>query len=325
MFRSRQNCRVFHARRAASLMGSSEFELIEWIRARAAGQPRLTLGIGDDAAAYRMPADTDCLVALDMLMEGVHFTLPPATAAEIGRKALAVNLSDLAAMAGRPLAAFVGAAYPRRYGDSFARDVQGGVQLLADEFGVAVAGGDTNVWDGPLVISVTVLGEATGTGPVRRAGAQVGDWIMVTGQLGGSLRGRHLSFRPRVDEALALHVAVALHSMIDVSDGLVADLNHILEESHVGAVLTADSIPISDDARLMNDGRTPLERALGDGEDFELLFTVAAEDGHRLLNHAPIGVPLAHIGEIVPGKGCELIDAAGQRRPVAPAGWRHTF
>ncbi len=123
----------------------------------------------------------------------------------IGRKCLGVNLSDIAAMAGRPVAAVVSVALPRARAAEIAMGLHAGIEALAREFDVALAGGDTNAWDGPLVVSVTVLGEATGRGPVRRSGAVVGDVVLVTGPLGGSLLGRHLDPRPRVREALALH------------------------------------------------------------------------------------------------------------------------
>ena len=153
---------------------------------------------------------------------------------------------------------------------------------LAAEFQVAVIGGDTNSWDGPLVICSTVLGSPTARGPVRRNGAQAGDWIMVTGDLGGSILGKHLAFRPRILEAFELHKAVDLHAMIDISDGLAADLHHLLDESGVGATIRAANLPISEAALRIDDLRSPVEHALGDGEDFELLFTVSPEDGGRL-------------------------------------------
>ena len=301
-----------------------EFALIEWIREQAKAHPRVGIGIGDDAALLRFPAAADCLLAVDTLMEGTHFTseTPPRL---VGRKALAVNLSDIAAMAGRPLAALVSVALSRRHGPEAARELAAGVQELADEFGVAVAGGDTNIWDGPLVVSLTVIGEATGRSAVRRSGARVGDWIVVTGEFGGSLQGRHLSFRPRVEEALRLHELAALHAMIDVSDGLVADLYHILDESGVGAVLEADAIPISEVAGALNDGRSPLEHALEDGEDFELLFTVRPEEGRQLPDALGPATPLTKIGEIVAGSGAVLLGASGHRRSLQRSGWEHSF
>ena len=304
---------------------AGEFEFIDWVRSQAKGHPRVPLGIGDDAAVLRFPQASDCLVAVDTLMEGVHFNFPEISAADIGRKALAVNLSDIAAMAGIPLAAVIGCVFNRKHGEEFARELQAGLLSLADEFEVALIGGDTNTWDGPCVVSVTVLGEATEKGPVRRDGAKVGDWILVTGSLGGSLAEKHFGFTPRVREALDLHQAAELHSMIDVSDGLAADLYHILDESRVGAVVNADQIPISESAQNANDNRTPLEHALGDGEDFELLFTVSPEEGERLLEHPPISIPISKIGEIVEAGRFELIAETGDAQPLQRTGWVHGF
>src|SRR5207253_7470006 len=231
---------------------------------------RVLLGPGDDTAALGWPADTPCLVTADMLLEGSCFLLAEAGPRRVGRKAMAVNLSDIAAMAGRPVAAVVSVGLPRRGGRALAEELYRGLREVADAFDTAIVGGDTNSWDGPLVISVTLLGEATGRGPVRRSGARPGDWLLVTGPLGGSILGKHLDFTPRVREALRLHEAADLRAMIDVSDGLAADLQHICRESGCGAVLDAGRIPIADAARALNDGRAPLEHALTDGEDFEL-------------------------------------------------------
>ena len=305
--------------------GGGELDYISWIRSHVADRPDVAIGIGDDAAAVRLPATADCLLAVDMLMEGAHFTIPPATASQIGRKALAVNLSDMAAMAGRPLFALVAVALNRQLGAGFARDVFAGLQRLADEFGVVVVGGDTNIWDGRLVVSVTILGEATGRGSVIRGGAKVGDWIVTTGRFGGSFAGKHLDFRPRVDEALRLHRAVSLHAMIDVSDGLADDLFHILDESNVGAVLYADAIPISKAARSAGDGKPPLQHALADGEDFELLFTVAPNDGRQLIDEPPVSLELTKVGEIVEPGTYEIVEASGRRTPLKRSGWEHGF
>ena len=303
----------------------NEFAYIDWIRGRATSHPRLAVGIGDDAAVFRFPEPADALLAVDMLMEGTDFTFADVTPRQAGRKALAVNLSDIAAMAGRPLAALVSVAFPRRYGAEFAREFHAGLQALAEEFEVAIAGGDTNTWDGPLVASVTVIGEATVRGAVRRSGAQVGDWIMVTGSFGGSIAGHHYSFQPRVREALRLNETVDLHAMIDVSDGLAADLCHILDESGVGAVVLESAIPVSEAARGATDGRSPFEHALGDGEDFELIFTVGPDEGERLLRKPPFATPLTRIGEIIAEPGAVLEDAAGHRHSLPRSGWEHGF
>jgi thiamine-monophosphate kinase len=300
----------------------SEFAYIDWIRARTASHPAVAVGIGDDAALLRLGAPGECLVTVDMLMEGVDFRFPEAEPQMVGRKALAVCLSDIAAMAGQPLAAFVSIALPKIGGRRLAEGVHAGIEALAGEFNVAIAGGDTNSWDGPLVLSVTLLGQPTGSGPVRRSGAQSGDWIMVTGDFGGSISRKHLSFQPRIAEALALHRAVRLHAMIDVSDGMAADLYHILDESQKGAVVRAADVPVSEAARLLGD-KPPLERALGDGEDFELLFTVSEEDGRRLLANPPFETQLTHIGQITAARGCGLIAADGRSSALERLGWVH--
>ncbi|MBI3864020.1 MAG: thiamine-monophosphate kinase [Planctomycetia bacterium] len=302
-----------------------EFDFISHVRQRAASHPRLALGIGDDAALVRFAKSDGCLVTVDMLMEGVDFTIPPATARQIGWKSLAVNLSDLAAMAGKPVACVVSVALPRRGGFELGRGLMEGISECSSRFDVALAGGDTNTWDGPLVISITCLGDPVPPGPVRRSGALAGDWIMATGEFGGSITGKHLNFTPRVAEALALHHTASLHAMIDVSDGLAADLGHILEESRVGAVLDEGRIPISGAAQAAADGRTALEHALGDGEDFELLFTVSPTDGQALLKSPPCEVRLSHIGEITAGVECLLRTRAGHVVPLPATGWKHGF
>jgi thiamine-monophosphate kinase len=300
----------------------SEFAYIDWIRSRTASHPQVPLGIGDDAAWLRPTPPGECLVTVDMLMEGVDFRLPEADPQLVGRKALAVSLSDIAAMAGRPLAAFVSIALPKNGGRRLAEGVHVGIETLAGEFNVAIAGGDTNSWNGPLVLSVTLLGQPTGRGPVRRSGAQPGDWIIVTGDFGGSISGKHLLFQPRAAEAMTLHQAVSLHAMIDVSDGLAADLYHILDESQKGAVVRAADVPVSEAARRLTD-KPPLERAFGDGEDFELLFTVSEEDGRRLLASPPFSTRITHIGEITAEPDCRVVMPDGTSSRLERQGWVH--
>ena len=303
----------------------AEFDFINWLRTRTPSNPRVIVGPGDDTAVLA-PLERPVLVTTDMLMDGTDFILAEVGPRVAGRKAMAVNLSDIAAMAGEPIAAVVSVALPKSGGRALGEELTLGLRESADEFGVAVVGGDTNSWDGRLVISVTLLGEATSRGPVLRSGARPGDWVFVTGPLGGSIRGHHLTFTPRVREALRLHVVADLHAMIDVSDGLAADLNHILEESRCGAVIAADAVPLADAAVELSrtSGKSPLEHALGDGEDFELLFTVSAADGERLLRDQPVpGVTLTKIGECV-DSGLWL-EENGTRRPLAPAGWVHAL
>lgn len=306
---------------------TGEFAYIDWLRKRTPADPRVLLGPGDDAAAVRFTPGAPVLVTTDMLLEGSCFTLAEAGPRQVGRKAMAANLSDIAAMAGKPVAAVVSVGLPRSGGHALAEDLYLGLREIADAFDTALVGGDTNSWNGPLVISVTVMGEATERGPVPRSGAQPGDWLFVTGPLGGSIRGKHLTFTPRVREALALHRVADLKAMIDISDGLGADLHHICEESRCGARLREQAIPIADAARQMQDAKSPLEHALGDGEDFELLFAVVPKTGEALLNEQPLrnhGILLAHIGECI-DNGVWLEDAAGARRPLPATGYVHEF
>src|SRR5437764_9906282 len=260
----------------------SEFAFINWVRGRTKPHPCVPVGPGDDTAVVDLTSGLT-LVTTDMLLGGSCFRLAEAGPRRVGRKAMAVNLSDIAAMAGRPVAAVVSVGLPRQGGRALAEELYRGLREVADAFDTAIVGGDTNSWDGPLVISVTLLGEATARGAVKRSGARPGDWLMVTGPLGGSILGKHLDFTPRVREALHLHTEAPLHAMIDVSDGLAADVGHLCAESCCGAVLRAEAIPIADAAHRMADGRAPLEHALGDGEDFELVCAVAPEDARRLL------------------------------------------
>lgn len=301
----------------------NELALIDWIRQQATSASSLQLGIGDDCAVWQ-PSGRPLLFTTDVLMEDVDFRVDETPPQLIGRKAMAVNLSDIAAMAGCPLAALVGVALSKSRGFEFAKQLHEGMQSLADEFGVAIIGGDTNTWDGPLVISVTLIGEATERGPVRRSGAKPGDWLFVTGPLGGSILGHHLMFTPRIREALELHQLVDLHAMIDLSDGLSADLHHLLDESHVGVTLFEDSLPITEAARRMNDNRSPLEHALSDGEDFELLFSVSPSDGAKILTTTG-DVAAKRIGEIESQSGCRIRMADGSLRELPRGGWEHSF
>jgi thiamine-monophosphate kinase len=299
-----------------------EFAFIDWVRRRTPSADRVVLGPGDDTAVLSWSGGADCLVTTDMLLEGSCFLLAEAGPRRVGRKAMAVNLSDIAAMAGVPVAAVVSVGLPRHGGRALAEDLYHGLREVADSFDTAIIGGDTNTWDGPLVISVTLLGEATERGVVRRSGARPGDRLLVTGPLGGSITSKHLDFIPRVREALQLHEAAELHAMIDVSDGLAADVNHLCEESRCGALLRAESIPVAESARQLNDGRSPLEHALGDGEDFELVFACEPDQARSLLQRQPVaGITLVEIGECV--ENGLWLDEDGVRRPLPPHGYVH--
>jgi thiamine-monophosphate kinase len=301
-----------------------EFALIDSFRQQLRAMPGVKLGIGDDTAVVEW-GSSDGLLAADMLLDGVHFETATQSPELIGRKALAVNLSDVAAMAGVPRFALVSLAIPRTAPTGFADGIFTGLKLLADEFDVAIIGGDTNAWNGPFVINVSIIGDVAQGKAVIRSGAQPGDWLFVTGELGGSLLGRHLTFPPRVHEALTLHNTVSLHAMLDVSDGLVADLYHILEESNIGAILNATAIPVSEAAGQTSDERSPLHHALGDGEDFELLFAVSPEDGERLVQNNPLDIRLSRVGEITTEQSCQLRNEDGILCELPRLGWSHSL
>jgi thiamine-monophosphate kinase len=317
------------------MASKGEFGLIDWIRRHGPNVQsanRVAIGIGDDCAALRFSDGREVVVTTDMLLEGRHFRLGKALAElhNVGRKALGVNLSDIAAMAAVPLAAVVAVALPRsragRGAMEIAQEIQAGLVSLAEEFDVSLVGGDTNVWDGPLVLGVTAFGEATERGLLKRSGARSGDLVYVTGQLGGSLLGRHLRPRPRVREAMELHAGYEPTAMIDISDGLAADLGHILEESGgLGASLFTDRVPIHEDARAISvqSGRPALEHALNDGEDFELCFTVSPEAAARLRAMPPKYVLVSEVGVITGEPGLRLSMADGSTKPLLPKGFDH--
>ncbi len=226
-----------------------EQQFVAWLRDRLPAHPLLRLGPGDDAAVLRMAGIEECVITVDLLTEGVDFLLAEIDPRRVGRKALAVNLSDLAAMAARPLAAVLAVALPRIGGHQLAVQLYEGILPLAEKYDLAIAGGDTNSWDGPLVITATLLGQVTARGPLCRKGALAGDRIIVTGAFGGSILERQFDFEPRVNEALLLNQRYELHAGMDVSDGLAIDLSRLIGESGVGAIVETDCVPIHDDAR----------------------------------------------------------------------------
>jgi thiamine-monophosphate kinase len=304
-----------------------ESQFIAWLRSRLGEHAALRLGPGDDAAVVRMGDRHECVVTTDLLTDGVDFDLSGVAAGRVGRKALAVNLSDLAAMAAKPLAAVIALALPRQNGLRIAQELYEGLIPLAERYGVAIAGGDTNTWDAPLAIAITLFGTPGPSGPLVRSGARPGDKILATGEFGGSILGRHFDFEPLVDEALLLTSRYTLHAGIDVSDGLSLDLSRLATASGCGALVRLDQIPVAQAAHELaaqrGDGVTPLDHALADGEDFELILAVPASEAERMLKEQPLGVRLTCIGEFVaePGLWEQLPD--GGRRKLAPRGWEH--
>ena len=324
----------------------SEFDLIDLIRARCARtRADVRLGIGDDAALLAVPSGQLLAVSTDTLVEGVHF--PRSTSAcDIGWKALAVNLSDLAAMGATPAWASLALTMPaatRDWVEAFAD----GFSALAGEFDLALVGGDTT--QGPLSITVTVHGFVPDDAALRRAGARVGDGVFVTGTLGDAAAGLRCARRthgatdssaanvraresliarlnrpqPRVAQGLVLRGRA--HACIDVSDGLVADLGHICVASCVGAVIDAERLPASPALLAfcaLSDERHMLQ--LSGGDDYELCFTAPDAPATVLLEDlARSGCGATRIGTVVAGTGVQVRDAAGIVIDVARAGWQH--
>ena len=307
----------------------NEFELIRRLTRSLPTNPSVVVGPGDDCAVLDMGLpDQLLLFKTDAVVEGFHFT--PATAPEkIGHKALGRCLSDIAAMAGTPIAALVTIALPRDFDPTFVEAIYGGMNELARRHEVAVVGGETTTNPGGTLISVALLGSVPRGKGVLRSGAEAGDAIFVTGELGGSLAGKHLEFEPRLAEARWLAQHFPPHAMIDISDGLAGDLRHLLTASRVGAELLATSIPISREARLAAKARAsakpPLLAALTDGEDFELLFTVTSRDAVSLLDAWREQFPklaITCIGRIKAGEGITIRDKHGAR-PLSAHGYVH--
>ncbi len=302
-----------------------ELEFIRWLRERLPSHPLLRVGPGDDAAVLDIGGGL--VVTTDMVTDGVDFHLGQCDPRRAGRKALAVNLSDLAAMAAKPLAVVVAVALPRRGAAELAWSLVEGMIPLAQEFEVAFAGGDTNTWDGPLAISVTALGEVTPHGTLLRSGAKPGDYVLATGSFGGSILGKHFGFQPRVKEALYLNANYRIHACIDVSDGLARDLSHVAHASRCGALLDMGRIHIADAARELaasHEGRTALDHALGDGEDFELLLAMPPDEADRALADQPLDVSLTRIGEFIAEAGLWRRTARGKHEPLEPTGFEHS-
>jgi thiamine-monophosphate kinase len=302
---------------------SAEFRQIDWIRGQTPADPRVPIGPGDDAALVEWQS-RGLLATVDMLLEGVHFSFYEATPVEVGRKAMNVNLSDIAAMAGTPLFALLAVGLPPGSPTNLADGLFVGLKEAADRFNVAIIGGDTNSSRSGVVVSVTVLGEPHPKGVVKRSGARPSDALIVTGKLGYSRLGKHLSFTPRIAEARRLHEQCRLTAMLDLSDGLGGDIFHLTGESGVGAVIEASALPIVDGPR---DERSPLQHALSDGEDFELLFATPPEEAERLLKEQPLAdlaVALSRIGVVTKELGVRL-KRGDSETILEPSGFVHRW
>lgn len=304
----------------------AERALIEYIRElTSADRPEwLVLGVGDDCAVIAPPAGSAIVATTDMVVEGVHFEAgtPPEL---VGHKAMARGVSDLAAMAARPLCTLAAASFGAEADEAMGRRLARALWETARAYAAPLVGGDIASGADRLCITVTALGLAGPKGAVTRSGARAGDAVCVTGRLGGSILGRHLRFDPRIDAALALATACDLHAMIDISDGLSTDALHLADAGGRGIVLHAARIPISDDAAALavRTGREPLWHALNDGEDYELLFCLPREQASDLARHGVLGLPVTVIGEVQDDPASFLVAPDGRRTPLRAGGWEH--
>ncbi len=306
----------------------SEFKLIEkiasWIPRRLQG----VLPIGDDAGVLNFPKGEEMVSTVDTIIEGVDFYASPSkkkklgylSAEMAGRKALAINLSDMAAMGAKPFACVISLGIPKNWKESWIRGFYKGLVKLAEAYNVNCCGGDiTSSRD--FFASISLVGTAKKSEIVTRSGAKPGDWIAVTGALGGSLVRKHYAFQPRIHEARFLSRQFKPSAMMDISDGLLQDLAHLLKASRAGARLEMLEIPMTYEAVALakSDPMKAFERACTDGEDFELLLTVsknkrsALEESWR--RHFP-ELPLSWIGQVTGKK--EKIDWIMAGKNTAP-------
>ncbi|PIV39212.1 MAG: thiamine-monophosphate kinase [Candidatus Omnitrophica bacterium CG02_land_8_20_14_3_00__42_8] len=292
-----------------------EFNFINRIGRKIKLSGRVIKGIGDDAAVLKYTRDKYLLFTTDMLIEGKHFNEDD-KAGLVGAKSLSCNISDIAAMGGVPKFAVCSVGLPDSLDLKYADELYEGIKKIAQRFEVDLVGGDT-VCSKKIVINIALIGEVEKENLTLRSGAKGNDIIFITGNIGGSIKFRHLNFTPRFKEARFLVKNFKINSMIDVSDGLLADLGHILKESNKGAAICEKTIPLSKYA-------AGFDSAVRDGEDFELVFTLSERYADRLENMWPFKTRLSKIGRILNGrKGFTLVRKSEKSERIKPAGFTH--
>jgi len=314
-----------------------EFGLIRRIQQQAGTAGHLVKGIGDDCAVQCQQSGQELLTSTDLLIEGVHFNRRWTSMEQLGRKAAAVNISDIAAMGGTPQSLFFAVGCPQDLSVEEIEDLTRGFLAEVEHYGAVLAGGDTCRSPGPLFLSVTVQGVIGAGRAIYRQGARVGDAIYVSGTLGDSalalqllqqgelppaeLLARHHTPPARVALGLQLSGQQLASALIDVSDGLLADLEHILEGSAIGADLELERLPLSEAFRVqLAADRQLLDLALGGGEDYELLFTSSRQN---LADSTGLEPPVTRIGTIRPGSGIRVYQADRSLYPCSRGGFDH--
>ncbi|HTG95020.1 MAG TPA: thiamine-phosphate kinase [Pyrinomonadaceae bacterium] len=331
----------------------TEFDFINKLRqvTKPSEHSSVVVGIGDDAAVIQSQAGKDTVVSADLLVEDVDFRRTSTTPMLLGHKALAVSLSDIAAMGARPRWALTSIGVPENiWESSFVNDFYGGLLALAAQYDVQLIGGDTSSTPERIVIDSILMGDCASGGVIKRAGAMPGDQIFVTGFLGGAAAGlrliergahlpsegsddlhlvdhvmlRQLRPEPRVGWGLVLGQERLATAMIDISDGLSSDLHHLCSESGVGALIDSSLIPIDKKVADLCGRRAldPLQLALHGGEDFELLFTVSANSVSRLPRRVD-GISITRVGEIRNAADGIKISEGSRVWELSPGGWTH--
>ncbi|MGA8438757.1 MAG: thiamine-phosphate kinase [Candidatus Sulfotelmatobacter sp.] len=324
----------------------AEKRLIAQIRRRVGVRinPVVRTGMGDDCAILRLlkvrGQQQDTLITTDFSLEGMHFRRDWHSPESVGQRCLTRGLSDIAAMGGQPVAAFLSLALPRALPQNWVSRFIGGLIGLAEKYGVPLAGGDTAESPDGILADIIVVGTAPKGRAILRSGARPGDRIYVSGELGGSAAAvrlmqktktrkkksmlnprdypRHFFPEPRIALGRVLREKALASAMIDTSDGLSSDLAHICQESGVGAEILGEAVPLASVGKPSRE--VDLELALHGGEDYELLFT--ARPGRRVPSSIA-GVSITHIGRITSGRTTFLMNRSGSRREVKPLGWEH--
>ncbi len=323
-----------------SIKELGEFGLIEQLAKNTIVENKsVIIGIGDDAAAVVPRAGMTQLLTTDMLVEDIHFKLEWITLFQLGYKAMAVNISDIAAMGGYPKQALVSIAIPAQYGAEDIIELYSGMKQCCREYTVNIVGGDTVASITGLVINVTVLGEVFPDYMVRRSGAQIGDVVAVTGTLGDSAAGLDIlrkeisgigannlvqaHFLPKPQVAVGQILAsCGATSMNDISDGLASEINEIAKASGVGIELIASNIPLSKD--LLNyAGAKALDFALYGGEDYQLVFTISPQNYNKIAQQQKTDIMITKIGQVCNNHEVVLIDDQGNRQELRPQGYNH--
>jgi len=306
-----------------------EKEFIAWLIQNHQAQSRSTpIGLGDDAAVVRMESG-EIVITTDTIADGTHFDTSRHDLVSIGHKAIAVSLSDIAAMGACPSKATVHFTCPADYDLSHMKKLFRGIAQTANQYQVSIVGGDTNRWDGRLVLGTTVIGcryENSVGGFWTMAGGQPGDQIFVSGKLGGSIISKHLEFTPPAELTFSIATRYQVNAATDITDSLALDLATIAKRSGCGFCIHAESVPVAQDAARLAEtsGQSALEHALYDGEDFELILCVSKSVAHQFAGDVRLQSQLTWIGELMENQDYLIkSDRNAPPRPLAIRGFAH--